>query len=94
MARSNVIAAQMKTWASDGPVRGIAHILTSVPNRCDHTHRICATPSCVESWSIDWRLYLNRTAPGRTLAATLGLTDSVLADLAADGERGSYVRLT
>lgn len=44
-------------------------IKVSIPKFCDHTSTVCPTPSCVESWSIDWDLLFKRTAGGRRLFA-------------------------
>ena len=38
---------------------------------CEHGVTICATWECIESWSMDYRLFLHRTVAGREIAAKL-----------------------
>lgn len=52
----------------DAPTHGYAKIKIRDPRVCDHVETICATVSCVESWSIDWQLFFDRTQGGRQLA--------------------------
>lgn len=42
------------------------------PGKCEHGITICSDWNCLESWSIDFRLYLNRTGAGRRIAAEAG----------------------
>lgn len=52
---------------------------------CDHTHTICPTRECVESWGLgDWQLLLQRTRAGRQLVEALGLTPEDLEILKMD----------
>lgn len=41
------------------------------PSKCDHGHSMCPTWTCIESWSMDYRVLLHRTGAGRELAAKL-----------------------
>jgi hypothetical protein len=45
---------------------------------CDHCETICADSECIESWGIDYRLYLQRTSGGRALADESGLSASAV----------------
>lgn len=87
------ISAQMKSAATDEPIKGFTQIKTAVPNRCDHTERICASRECIESWSNDWRLYLKRNQIGRDWINRLSLTDDEVSSLMAD-TFPCYTRLT
>lgn len=89
------IAMKMKTAASDEPVdKNFVRITRADVHRCDHTSTICMTARCVESWSSDWRLFLDRTHAGRDFARVLGLTEQQINTLAEDSPLSSSVRLT
>lgn len=50
---------------------------------CDHTYTICPTAECLNSWSLDYRLFMRRTGGGRKLTDQFHLTDAALVTLMA-----------
>ena len=38
------------------------------PRNCDHTYTLCMTARCLNSWSLDYQLFLIRTGGGRRIA--------------------------
>ena len=43
------------------------------PDKCDHSWSMCPNWSCIESWSLDYKVLLPNTGAGRRLAKTLNI---------------------
>jgi hypothetical protein len=52
---------------------------------CEHCVTVCAKWDCIESWSCDYRLFLDRTGAGRKIAEEVGWDASK--DIPADKGR-------
>lgn len=66
MSGSAYVSVRLKTDDVETQ-KTLGKVPTSVPRRCDHTGTICGTRSCIESWAIDYYLYLGRTEGGRRI---------------------------
>jgi hypothetical protein len=66
---STYVSAQLK-----GEVDRTKVPVASSPDRCEHAATICATRACIESWSIDYHVFLERTEAGRRIAREAGFT--------------------
>lgn len=82
----------------DGDVRLGALLIVS-PANCNHgdpeasTHgegTACETAECLNSWSLDWRMFLTRTIRGRAIIERFHLTDEQVAMLASTEHRPIY----
>lgn len=73
LSGATYVAACLRENVGKTPIGDYFARIPVVPaSRCDHAETICATWRCVESWAIDWRLYLGRTGGGRSLAEAVG----------------------
>jgi hypothetical protein len=74
LSGSTYVSAMLREDTDKYPWRdGLRRIpAVSDPGMCEHGITICSQWSCLESWAIDWRLYLNRTGAGRRIAAEAG----------------------
>lgn len=62
------------------------------PGRCDHVEHIC--PDCIQSWSIDYNILLDRTNAGRRMAETLKVDEHISAEeLRAELQRRRHAGL-
>lgn len=59
-----------------------------IPNNCNHGENMCCeTAECLNSWSLDYKFYLPRTARGRSIIDQFHLTDDQVMMLASDNFR-------
>lgn len=81
ISSNTYVAARVRGDAEGRPT--LASLVVVAPQNCDHTHTICETAECLNSWSLDWQLYLQRTNRGRDIIQRFHLTDDQLRTLAS-----------
>jgi hypothetical protein len=80
------VSAMLRDDVDKRPWRaGLVKLPAATPDKCHHGITICSLWECLESWAIDYRLYLHRTAAGRTIAAAAGWDSTV--DIPATPEK-------
>jgi len=59
-----------------------------MPNNCNHAENMCCeTAECLNSWSLDWQMFLRRTNRGRAIIKQFELTDDQVMMLESDNFR-------
>lgn len=80
------VSAMLREDVDKVPWRnGLRRLPAMTPDKCHHGITICSLWECLESWAIDYRLYLHRTAAGRTIAVAAGWDSMV--DIPATPEK-------
>jgi hypothetical protein len=73
LSGATYVSAMLREDLEKYPWRdNLRRLPATTPDRCQHGVSICSQWSCLESWSIDYRLFLHRTGAGRRIANEAG----------------------
>lgn len=59
---------------------------------CQHITTVCDSPTCLNSWSLDWQMFLSQTAAGRAIINKFNLSERDLQVLESPSFRSIYPR--
>lgn len=59
---------------------------------CDHTYTVCPTAKCLNSWSLDYQFFMQRTGGGRKIAEQFHLDDTAQVGLMLPDARHPHPR--